>query len=281
MLGLGKIHSFWQNILRQDIMHESEEIGTAGLYIDVENLQGGARTVIEGLVADWPIQVPKLKQLNLYVRADQAQLWELWASSKFPGLQINVKGIQHFSLLAKNSADIAIALDANSDFLTEQVGFICVLSDDSDFISLYTKLRELGPPEQVPFKWILTDRQGTKSTTLRDYFPNNHIHIVEFPSKDLSTGHDIPSEPIQSGSFEAMAITIIPELPIGKFKSTDCQEIIKRSWPNHPLAKASGPSFGIEFANKIWPILEKRGVKLIGSKPRRYEMTEQAKASIL
>ena len=166
MLGLGIFNNF-----RKNRMHQSEEIGTTGLYIDVENLQDRARTVIEGLIADWPVEVPKLRQLNLYVRADQAQLWELWANSKFPGLQINVKGIQHFSLLAKNSADITIAVDAVSDFLTKKVSFICLLSDDSDFISVHAKVRELQPQKQVPFLWILTDREGTKSTTIRDYFP--------------------------------------------------------------------------------------------------------------
>ena len=275
MLGLGKFTLFGQSK-----MHESKEIGTAGLYIDVENLQDGAKTVIEGLVADWPIEVPKLKQLNLYVRADQAQLWDLWADSQFPDLQINVKGIQHFSLLAKNSADITMAVDAISDFLTEKVGFICVLSDDSDFISMYAKVRELRPREQVPFLWFLTDRTDTKSTTLRDYFPNDHIRVVGFPSKDLSTKNDTPSKSVQSDSFENMATTIIQQLPIGNFKSTDCREIIKRSYPHHHLGRAAGPNFGTEFANKIWPFLEKRGVKLVKQKPRRYEMTEQAKASI-
>ena len=275
MLGLSIFNHF-----RKNRMHQSEEIGTTGLYIDVENLQDRARTVIEGLIADWPVEVPKLRQLNLYVRADQAQLWELWASSKFPGIQINVKGIQHFSLLAKNSADITIAVDAISDFLTKKVSFICLLSDDSDFISVYAKVRELQPQKQVPFRWILTDREGTKSTTIRDYFPNDHIHVVRFPSRDAPTKNSIPSKLVQSDSFEDMAITIIQQLPTGNFKSTDCQEIIKQSWPSHHLAKASGPNFGTEFANKIWPFLGERGVNLIKQKPRRYEMTREAKNSV-
>lgn len=76
-----------------------------------------------------------------------------------------------------------------------------------------------------------------------------------------------------------MAQTIIEQIPVGKFKSTDCQGIIKKYWPRHPMADAGKPAFGIEFQKNIWPILQQRGVKIAnpGKKPIPYEMTQGAK----
>ena len=58
--------------------------------------------------------------------------------------------------------------------------YVAVMSDDSDFIALYAKLRQLAN-ENAPFLWLLTDRPGTRSTTIRDYFPSDHIHVVSAP----------------------------------------------------------------------------------------------------
>ena len=50
-----------------------------------------------------------------------------------------------------------------------------------------------------------------------------------------------------------MADAVIREIPVGSFKSTDCQSIIKKHWPNHALAKAGGAEFGTQFKNNVWP----------------------------
>ena len=162
--------------------------------------------------------------------------------------------------------------------------YVAVMSDDSDFIALYTKLRQLAN-ENVPFLWVLTDRPGTRSTTIRDYFPNDHIHVVRAPVTNSaapapsaapvsSDDAEQPSEP-----FAEMADLIVRVRPVGSFKSTDCQPIIKEHWPNHPMAKMPSANFGTQFINKIWPLLKGRGVKQQGTKPRRYEMTAEAKAT--
>ena len=258
-----------------------QESRTAGatLYVDTENLQDSSQALIERAIESWPERAPPIARLNLYVRADRVQLWDLWAGSRFPHLTVMVHGVQHFSgQPTKNSADIALAIDALADFMAGTTQYVAVMSDDSDFIALYAKLRQLAKGN-APFLWVLTDRPGTRSTTIRDYFPNAHIHVVSAPVTESAapvSSDDVeePSEP-----FAAMAAAIIQELPVGPFKSTDCQPIIKERWPDHPMAEMPGPKFGTEFANGIWPLLEKRGVKRQETMPRKYEMTEEAKAT--
>ena len=225
-----------------------------------------------------------LKRLNLYVQADQTQLWEMWAECQFPHLAVTVRGIQHFSKQpSKNAADIAMAIDAATDFVSGITQFVAVMSDDSDFIALYAKLRELSQ-EETPFLWIMTDRDKTRSATIRDYFPNDHIHVVNFPAK-TKTQRKSPTRSFKVGGnnteqLAKMADLIVKRTNVGIFKSTDCQPIIKEHWTEHPMSVMAGPQFGIEFGNKIWPILKERGVKRQETKPRKYEMTEEAKRSI-
>ena len=79
-----------------------------------------------------------------------------------------------------------------------------------------------------------------------------------------------------------MARKIIQERDIGTFKSTDCQEIIRKGWPKHELATANGAKFGTDFKAKIWPHLQQLGVRIPNenSKPLKYEMTQQAKQQV-
>ena len=138
--------------------------------------------------------------------------------------------------------------------------FVAVMSDDSDFIALYAKLRQLTAGKPL-FLWVVTDRANTRLATSRYHFPSDHIHVVI-------------TEP-----FATMADLIIERIPIGLFKSTDCRPIIKEHWPDHPIAEIAVEPFGARFSNEIWPLLEKRGVKIQRLTPRRYEMTAEAKAT--
>ena len=270
----------------------------SGIYVDVENLQGIKETqdFIKSLLKTWPETAPAPSCLNLYVRADQTLLWDMWAKSQFPSLIIAAKGIQHFSNnQAKNSADIAMAIDAISDILLGRISYVAVVSDDSDFISLYAKLRDeqgrIGyAPGNVPFLWVLTDRSKTRSSTIKDYFPNEHIHVVSFSSRaspvsekiEANIPKEAPTAKKNTGSLlEDMAQAIIDQIPIGKFKSTDGQRVIKSRWPDHELATCSEQNFGVEFRKDLWPVLEKHGASEPNSnkQPRRYEMTQAAKDS--
>jgi len=249
----------------------------ASLYIDTENLQSSAQGLVGTIIEQWPEGTPTLSRLYLYVQADRVSLWDAWASSRFPLLTVTVRGIQHFtSLHSKNSADIAIAIDAVADLVIGTTQFVAVMSDDSDFMPLYTKLKELGGTA-VPFLWVMTDRTKTKASTIQDFFPNDQTHILHVPARStraLVAGDDDEGD---SKLLPEMAETIIREIPVGSFKSVECQPIIESGWPTHPLVSMPGQQFGIEFVNKLWPILEGRGVKLLRTKPRKYEMTSEAK----
>ena len=80
---------------------------------------------------------------------------------------------------------------------------------------------------------------------------------------------------------ERIALQLIRDMPVGKFKSTDCQQIIRSNFPGHQLASADGPAFGIIFRRDLLPYMEKRGVQELGNqRPRQYEMTLEAKKSL-
>ena len=271
--------------------------GTA-LYVDTENLQGSAQTLIENIIEDWPAETPPPRRLYLYVQADRVTLWDIWATGRFPQLTVTVRGIQHFSnRQSKNSADIAIAIDAIADFVNGVAQYVAVMSDDSDFIPLYAKLKELRD-KSVPFLWLVTNRDKTRSTTIRDYFPNDHIHIVQMrrPSSPVRSSSQSRSSVVarprpavrsappagddgmsRAGRMDEVVDLIIEQIPAGSFRSTECQRVIKSRWPSDPMARMSSVRFGTEFANKIWPILDERGVELLSTKPRKYGLTQEVK----
>lgn len=277
---------------------ELETRGRAGLYVDVENLsQTDGRAAIQDLKDNWHLNAPPLTRLVLFVRADQVELWHLWAHSRFPELEVIVKGTQHFSMsTTKNSADIALATNAIADLLRGRVTHVVVLSDDSDFISLFVAIRDeigiLDSFEDIPFSWVVTDREGSVSATVSQFFPPNKLHTITVEAatsvKGSTTGSTEKTKKLKSGtaksseSWNDMAKAVVEGIAVGQFKSTDCQEIIKERWPNHPLASAAGPAFGTGFKENIWPILQSMGAKISnpGKKPVRYEMTEKAKSRL-
>lgn len=332
-----------------------------GIYADIQNLQDISREILVVLIRRWPDNVPPPGKLNLYVRADHADLWRVWASHEFSDIEVVVKGVQHYTLSAtKNAADMAIAVDAISDFNHDRVNHVAVVSDDSDFISLYAKLAEevngfdlTYSNGNIPFLWVFTDRMGTRSALLQEFFPGEYIHVVDHrlfhqvererkrqeaeaaeaeakaeteviaetqtsekadpepqrpqfqpppPPPPPALEPDEPDEPRrvpepepeiveerpliseaqrEASETERIAIQLIREMPVGKFKSMDCQDIIRTNFPNHHLANAGGAVFGTIFRREVLPFMEKRGVKdLPGQSPRQYEMTLQAKSSL-
>ena len=291
----------------------NNELGT-GIYADVQNLQEISRDVLITLVKRWPDDMPKPTRLNLYVRADHQHLWRVWATHQFNEMTVSVTGVQHYSLSAtKNAADLAIAVDAMSDLLHKSISHVAVVSDDSDFIALFAKLGEEAERDpdsngRVPFLWVFTDRVDTKSMLLEEFFPRDYIHVVDL-SKPLNEepesenesqsgdqngsnpGEDKKDEPVpvaerpepmsRADLSEQIALQLIREMPVGKFKSTDCQMTIHTKFPAHPLAKADGPAFGQLFRRDILPLLQRRGVRELGNqRPRQYEMTHEAKRAL-
>ena len=170
---------------------------------------------------------------------------------------------------------------------------------------------------RVPFLWVFTDRKDTRSLLLEEFFPPDYIHVVDLsppPYKEEATqeasesgdhedleqddSEETAAEKDRNGQpqvqparaeqpltrqalSEQIALQLIKEMPVGKFKSTDCQMTIHTKFPAHPLAKADGPAFGQLFRRDILPLLQRKGVREIGNqRPRQYEMTTEAKRSI-
>ena len=170
---------------------DSSNAESCGLYIDVENLQIDAQELVGSLIGNWPSEkAPRPTKMILYVKADMVELWNAWTVNLSGGIQVEVKGIQHFTVQqSKNSADIAIALDAVTDLVNRRVNFVAVLSDDSDFISLFAKVRTETAEIQtrlgrIPFLWIMTDRDGTKTPNIR------RIYNVSFPRNTFISSRD-------------------------------------------------------------------------------------------
>ena len=270
--------------------------GRAGLYVDVENLHSDGQRIIQSLNDSWPGGVPTLSRLALYVRADQVELWRLWATSRFTDLDVVVHGTQHFSMSSsKNSADIAIATNAMADLVLQRVTHVVVFSDDSDFISLYVSIRdEPGIPltdGKVPFLWVVTDREGSLSATVRQFFPPDQLHIAEAGRDQdgrVASAESLQPAPVQGprtsskNTWTDMAAAVLKDISVGPFKSTECQPVIRKNWPDHPLAKAGGAEFGTQFKNNIWPVLRDLWVKIENPdrKPIKYDMTAEAKQSL-
>ena len=286
------------------IVSKSEDDFTqvAGIYVDVENLQEYAQPFLRFLMSNWPADLPPLGTMYLYVRADLQIIWQMWATSQFPNLKIVVKGVQHVTRnISKNSADIALCLDAVSDFLLNEVQFIAVISDDSDFVSLFGKIYELhtgrqGNARETPFLWIMTDRDDTRSPVIKEFSPNEYIRVFGIETEEPDALHNIPNQvsstPVTNRNLNGIskrqdttheiAVAIINSLPLGTFKSTDCQPIIRKQWPGHKMANLSGPRFGIQFSSDILPTLKEYGVQEPNPsrKPKRFEMTTEAKQTI-
>jgi hypothetical protein len=273
------------------------------LYVDIENLQDIAQQTLKSAFEIWPPENPRIGTLKLYVRADQVGLWRIWTSYQFPTIETVVKGVQHYTVTgSKNSADIALALDAITDLLKGKTQYLAIMSDDSDFATLFAAIKQETNPtgnQKVPFKWFMTNRSDTRSPMLTDFFPAEYIQTIgcalpnaipkepdlkrSKPATDQRSPSakitEQPSAESNSSEAETIAKAIIKNTPVGPFKSADCKKIITRDFPNNTLTKVNSAAFGTQFAKDIWPILEKYGVQLPNpnKKPRKYEMTQEAK----
>lgn len=163
-----------------------------GLYVDVENVEAYGRELISSPMGNWPDKSPQPCQLALYVRANSTELWDASATHSFPDISVTVRGVQHYTKAAsKNACDTAIAADAMSGLLLGRVSHVAALSDDSDFISLYSAIRRecggSGADSEVQFLWLMTNRPNTRTATALEFFPDYLIHVVALPECVVGT----------------------------------------------------------------------------------------------
>jgi hypothetical protein len=282
-----------------------------GLYVDVENLQDIAKEAISGTFDRWPEEVRRPSLLRLYVRADNVGIWRMWAVDGYPSLDVEVIGVQHYAASgSKNSADIALALDAIADLLKGRTSYLAILSDDSDFATLFGKIAQEIPRAdggRLPFIWFKTDRPDTRSSILDEFLPAHYVTTVICAKQKTVTINAKPATQQKTATAKAkppapqkiataetkhppqttddqglnvsFAETIIRHVPVGSFRHADCMKVVKEYLPEHPFAKLSSVNFGDHFVKTMGPILERYGVRVSipNRRPRRYEMTAQAK----
>jgi hypothetical protein len=259
------------------------------LYVDVENLQDIAKQTLISAMNSWPSRFPKPGIIRLYVQADQTELWRIWAHHQIPGVEIAIKGVQHFTTDgSKNSADISIALDALTDILKNRTKFVAIMSDDSDYAILFSVFKQeinLTEESKVPFKWFMTDRRNTRSSVLSDFFPSEYVYLITTTNEMTYIEEETREKPNNEkpkNENDNIARSIIQNIKVGSFKSSDCKKLILKMFPNNSLAKLDSAAFGTQFSKIIWPNLRVYGVQLSNPnrKPRKYEMTDEAKKRI-
>ena len=93
------------------------------------------------------------------------------------------------------------------------------------------------------------------------------------PATRASLGKKKGAEPTPAQLAAAVATGIADDL----FKASDAQNALKQLQPQHPAASYTAAQFGTWFARQLWPVMEQHGVVLANDKPRRYEMTPDAR----
>ena len=267
---------------------------------------------------NWPDTAPTPSRLTLYVRADQVELWRLWAVDQFSNVQVIVKGIQHFSRdSSKNSADIAIATNAIADFVRGRIDHVVVLSDDSDFISLYASIHDEVDQNEgaTPFLWVVTDRHKSLSANVKQFVPRNILHVISADVRSPKSPPPAPTPPGQSPHLKTSRIPSSlshphphprlrhplhpslwsrvapgptwPELLFGSVLSAPSRAPTARTssdatgpatgWPGQEAA-LSAPSSKRASGRSLKNLVSKS--PNLNRKPVTYEMTKEAKAAV-
>ena len=194
--------------------------GTA-LYVDAENIGNNqfTRNVVSQSIYQWPPQHPPVNSLSLYVPADKVTLWQIWAESAYSDLHVRVRGVQHFSReKSKNSADIAISVDAIHDLISGRASNIAVVSNDSDFCALFLKIREIALDhgmKSTPFLWITTQNGSAISQEISEFIPQQFCWSL--PNLHTPTKNDISNpdpDTNNSGNNQPSAPPAKPAKPV-------------------------------------------------------------------
>ncbi len=80
---------------------------------------------------------------------------------------------------------------------------------------------------------------------------------------------------------EQLASAVASGIADDIFKASDAQNALKVGQPQHPAASYTATQFGTWFAKQLWPIMERHGVTIAKEKPRRYEMTPDARHNLV
>lgn len=323
-------------IEHSDDIPERTTAGASAIYVDIENLTPPAgddgvefaQYLITHIVSDWPAEHPPIGLLALYVPADKISQWRTWASALLLQQQpqerdgneqlswresvsvmgqerLRVRGVQHFSRNgSKNSADLAIVLDAMDDLmLAQRIDFAAVLSNDSDFHALFDKMFEIVTGRghsisKVPLLWIVAPNGNNLSPEIKRFLPPqfvwdlsedsssddtisqiaSHHHEIERRTNNGNIGH---LEDTGMGTPENdLAVLIVQEFAgKGEFKSSAAHDIAKQFFSSLPQVNCDSPQFGMYLGDVLWPLIAEYGGRKSKPTPTSswvYEIPETA-----
>ncbi len=290
-------------------IQELPNTGVSAIYVDTENLTppaGGddidfAQGLISRIVTEWPDGYPPIGLLTLYVTADKTSQWRIWANdlltaqtTHMPASEsspwrlpakaaserglVRVRGVQRFSRNgSKNSADMAIVLDVFDDLLlSKRADFSALISNDSDFYSLFDKLHEvlceLGHPvSKIPLLWIVAPNGNNLSPEIKrflspqfvwdlsDKSDQDHASSLnrEVASALTTVVHEVLSSEadtdqqfnsVEIGNVDDMVRVLermVSEMTENQhYRASELHGILKMLYPTHQLSVINTASFG-------------------------------------
>ena len=86
-----------------------------------------------------------------------------------------------------------------------------------------------------------------------------------------------PADRSDKATPERLAAAVAAGIADDIFSATHALAALKDHLPEHPAASYTAQRFGTWFSEQIWPVMEQHGVILAKEKPRRYEMTPDAR----
>jgi hypothetical protein len=125
--------------------------------------------------------------------------------------------------------------------------------------------------------WPVLERRGVlmpRTSSPRTY------EITQAAKESLVVAVAPPARDGKSASEPTsaqLAVSVAAGIPDDLFKASDAQNALKNLQPDHPASSYTAAQFGTWFAKQLWPIMEQQGVVLASEKPRRYEMTPDAR----
>ena len=125
--------------------------------------------------------------------------------------------------------------------------------------------------------WPIMQRRGV--VMAKEKSPRTYEITPE--AKDTVGKSTATADRSAKATAEQLAAAVAQGIADDIFKASDAQDALKSSRPEHPAASYTATQFGTWFARQLWPIMEQHGVTIAKEKPRRYEMTPDARHKLL
>lgn len=158
--------------------------GKLAVLIDADNAQP---SIVDGL----------LEEIAKYGTASVKRIYGDWTSSRLNGwketlLQHSIQPIQQFSYTTgKNATDSAMIIDAMDLLYSERLDGFCIVSSDSDFTKLASRIRESGltvygfGEKKTPEPFVVACDKFIYTEVLRQRGEEEPKQIKRMPTNEL------------------------------------------------------------------------------------------------